>query len=167
MHLFIQMKPLTALASACGEAFKRALEGGYNAKKKKKIQSDLAMQATWLLLQACARCVHAVPATTFKISYFELHQSEGICLILFVGKGGGLAWWYQNTASTSSQAAPRSSPSNLRMPKEEKSELPAFELWIHLDSIQRQAKNNTFRYSEEEKERQVSTGSSQNWSKDL
>lgn len=37
MPLFIQMKPLTALAWACGEAFKRALKGGYNEKKPRVI----------------------------------------------------------------------------------------------------------------------------------
>lgn len=49
------------------------------------------MQATWLLLQTCAHCVHAMPANTFKIRYLELNQSEGICLILILGKGRGLA----------------------------------------------------------------------------
>ena len=49
------------------------------------------MQATWLLLQACVHCVRAEPANTFRIRYLELNQSEGICLVLILGKGRGLA----------------------------------------------------------------------------
>lgn len=121
MPLFIQMKPLTALAWACREAFKRALKGGYN---EKKTQSDLALWVTWLLLKCV--CATWVPADSCRIRYWGLNRTEGICLILILDKGRELpVVCLKHALWTLVSCLWRS-----------KSELPASASWTHPHDIQ-------------------------------
>lgn len=121
MPLFIQMKPLTAFAWACREAFKRALKGGYN---EKKTQSDLALWVTWLLLKCV--CATWVPADSCRIRYWGLNRTEGICLILILDKGRELpVVCLKHALWTLVSCLWRS-----------KSELPASASWTHPHDIQ-------------------------------
>lgn len=106
--------------------------------KKEQNPNNLAVQATWLLLEVCARCVLATPANAFQIRYLGLNKSAGICLILFLENGAGLTAVLLENSLPGRSSSPLDLDEQPVLPKEEESELAALGLWAHVDYICRQ-----------------------------